>query len=85
MKRPTELWQFVCGLLAMGLAVGAVIANHNRGMGQLEEKVRALEVNQFNIQMNSDKKFDKIEVKMDAMSNDIRQVLINQERKQDKK
>lgn len=44
-----------------------------------------LKIEMFNIKMNSDKKFDKMDTKIDLIQNDTRQILINMERKADRK
>jgi|GEM_PF-2358212 len=85
MKQPTQMWQLVISVFVVLLSCGAGILNQSNKIAKLEEKLSNESVERFNAQLISDKKFDKIDNKIDAIQADTRQILINLANKVDRK
>lgn len=85
MRQPTQIWQLIISVAAVMLSCFAGIINQSNKITKLETKVETLKTEQYNMQIMSDKKFDRMEIKMDAIQADTRQILITLERKADRK
>lgn len=85
MKQPTPLWQVISICVTVLLASMAGIITANNKITRLEEDIKNVKTQQFNLQLTTDKKFDRIDAKIDLIQNDTRQILINMEKKQDRK
>jgi len=85
MKQPTQIWQTVISIFVVLLSCGAGILNQSNKIAKLEEKLSNESIERFNAQLVSDKKFDKIDNKIDAIQADTRQILINLANKVDRK
>jgi uncharacterized membrane protein (DUF106 family) len=84
MKQPTPLWQVIsiCVTLMIAGITGLLVQNNK--ISRLEAEVKELRSQQYTMQLSNDKKFDKIDGKIDGIQSDTRQILINLERKQDR-
>lgn len=78
MKQPTPLWQVIAICVTVLMASFAGIINASNKVSTLSNKVENLETQLYGIQIASDKKFDKIDNKIDNIQSDIRQILVNQ-------
>ena len=77
MKQPTQMWQLIISIFVVLLSCGAGILNQSNKIAKLEEKLSNESVERFNAQIVADKKFDKIDTKIDAIQADTRQILVN--------
>jgi hypothetical protein len=84
-KQPTPLWQVISICVTIILAGIAGLVSTNTKISRLETEINNLKDNQFNMQLSTDRKFDKIDSKIDGIQSDTRQILINLERKADRK
>lgn len=84
MQQPTPLWQVISICVMIILTCGAGIIAQNNKISKLEETVINIKSSQFNQEMETAKKFDKLEAKIDFIQTDTRQILINLERKADR-
>ena len=78
MKQPTQIWQLVISIFVVLLSCGAGIMNASNKIATLSNELDNMKIQQYSIQISSDKKFDKIDTKVDAIQADIRQILVNQ-------
>lgn len=85
MKQPTPLWQVISICITVLIASFTGIISQSNKTAGLAKDMENLKIEMFNIKMNSDKKFDKMDNKIDLIQNDTRQILINMERKADRK
>jgi len=85
MKQPTQMWQLIISIFVVLLSCGAGILNQSNKIAKLEEKLSNESVERFNAQIVADKKFDKIDTKIDAIQADTRQILVNLANKVDRK
>lgn len=85
MKQPTPLWQVITICVTIILAGITGLITTNNKITRLEEELKNLKSQQWDLQITTDKKFDKIDAKIDNIQNDTRQILVNLERKQDRK
>lgn len=85
MKQPTQMWQLIISIFVVLLSCGAGIINQSNKIAKLEEKIQNESIDRFNAQIAADKKFDKIDIKIDGIQADTRQILINLANKQDRK
>lgn len=85
MKQPTPLWQVISICITVLIASFTGIISQSNKTAALSKDLENVKIELFNIKMNSDKKFDKMDSKIDLIQNDTRQILINMERKMDRK
>lgn len=85
MKQPTTLLQVIAICVTVLLASGAGIINASNRISSLNSEVENLKIQIYNVQLAADKKFDKIDSKIDAIQADTRQILINLATKADRK
>ncbi len=85
MKQPTPLWQVISICVTVLIASFAGIINASNKISALQTEVENVKIQQYNLQLNSDKKFDRIDAKIDGIQADTRQILINLAGKQDRK
>lgn len=85
MKQPTPLWQVISICVVVLMASFTGILNASNHISKLQEQIDNLKAQQYNMQIESDKKFDKIDTKIDLIQIDTRQILINLANKQDRK
>lgn len=84
MKQPTPLWQVISICVVVLIASFTGILNQSNRIAELKKDVENLKIYQYNLQISTDKKFDKIDTKIDGIQNDTRQILINMEKKADR-
>lgn len=84
MKQPTPLWQVISICVVVLIASFTGILNQSNRIAELKKDVENLKIYQYNLQISTDKKFDKIDSKIDGIQNDTRQILINMEKKADR-
>lgn len=85
MKQPSALWQVLAMFITVGLfALGGMITASNK-ISKLEQKITDIQGQLEMTQLNTDKKFDKIDAKIDLIQNDTRQILVNLAGKMDRK
>ncbi len=84
MKQPTQLWQLVISIIVMvgGFLTG--IINQSNQIATLTKDLENVKLQQYSDKLDSDKKFDRVEAKIDFIQNDTRQILINLEKKVDR-
>lgn len=85
MKQPTQMWQLIISVAAVLLSCFAGIINQSNKIASLRTDLENVKIQQFNQQMASDKKFDKMDLKIDLIQADTRQILINLQNKADRK
>lgn len=85
MKRPAVIWQVIAICVAILSPIVAGLISQSNTVSELRTKVTNLELKIYDQQINSDKKFEKIDSKIDLIQNDTRQILINLEKKADRK
>ena len=85
MRQPTPIWSIIAICVTLILAGVAGLVTTNNKITRLEEEFQNLKDQQFQIQLNADKKFEKIDLKIDGIQADTRQILINLEKKQDRR
>lgn len=85
MKQPTPLWQVIsiCAIVLIA-AFSGIISESNR-VATLQSELDDMKIQQMQIQTNSDKRFDKMDSKIDAIQLDTRQILVNLANKEDRK
>lgn len=84
MKQPTQMWQLIISIVVMaGGFITGIISQSNQ-IAKLTTDLENVKIQQFNMQLTSDKKFDKMELKIDAIQADTRQILINLQNKVDR-
>lgn len=85
MKQPTPLWQVVSMFITVALfALGGIVSMNNK-VSKLEEAIINIQMKQTAVDAANDKKFDKLDQKIDLIQIDTRQILINMEKKMDRK
>lgn len=85
MKKPVP-WQWLIGILvAIGIPIVAGSISIMRDISSQQVRIQKLETEQYNNQLKVEKEFDKLGVKMDEQSKDIRQILIEMQNKQARK
>jgi hypothetical protein len=84
MKQPTQLWQLVISIIVMVAGFMTGIINQSNQIAKLTADLENVKIEQYSAQIASDKKFDKMELKIDAIQADTRQILINLEKKADR-
>lgn len=85
MKQPTQWWQVISICVVVLIASFGGIINESNKVARLEDRVENLKIQQMDIQTSSDKKFDRMDIKIDAIQTDTRQILINLQNKEDRK
>lgn len=84
MKREITLGQLISvGVTILSCLLAAYIALTNQ-VARLEEKDRAMENQIYNIQLNADKKFDKIDNKLDNIGQTTNETRVLLEKKADR-
>lgn len=77
MKQPTPLWQVISMFITVAIFAFTGILSANSKISRLEERLEYVQSRQAEMQLISDKKFDKMDVKIDLIQSDIRQILVN--------
>ena len=85
MKQPTQWWQVISICVVVLIASFGGIINESNKVARLEDRVENLKIQQMDIQTSSDKRFDRMDIKIDAIQTDTRQILINLQNKADRK
>lgn len=85
MKKEITVGQLIGSAITLLVAIMTAWITISNKVTRVETQQEQDRVEQYNIQLNNDKKFDKIDAKMDAISNDTRQILINLQNKADRK
>lgn len=84
MKRTTNWWQVIAACLTVAVPLTTGLISQSNTISELRTKVINIETKQYDMQISNDKKFDRLDSKIDLIQNDTRQILINLERKQDR-
>ena len=85
MKQPTPLWQVISICVVVLIASMTGIVTQSNRVASLQRDLENVKSQLYNTQISADKKFDRIDNKIDLIQNDTRQILVNLERKEDKK
>lgn len=85
MKQPTPLWQVISICITVLIASFTGILTQSNKVAALTRDLENMKLEQYNDKLSSDKKFDRIDGKIDLIQSDTRQILINLAGKQDKK
>jgi hypothetical protein len=85
MKQPTPLWQVISICITVLIASFTGILTQSNKIAELSRDVENMKLEQYNMQLSSDKKFDRIDAKIDLIQSDTRLILINLEKKADRK
>jgi len=85
MKKEITVGQVVGVAATLLIAIMSAWITLNNKVTRLETKQEQDRVEQYNLQIANDKKFDKMDNKIDGIQNDTRQILINLQNKQDRK
>lgn len=85
MKQQAQIWQLIVSVVVVVLSCFAGIISASNKIETLRADLENVKTQQFNMQTAADKKFDKIDAKIDLIQNDTRQILINLASKQDRK
>lgn len=85
MKQPTPLWQVISICVTVLIASFTGIIAQSNKIAALQKDIENIKTQQYNMQLNTDKKFDKIDAKIDAIQNDTRQILVELEKKANRK
>lgn len=85
MKREITLGQLLSVAVSVVIALATGWITQNNKVSKLEEKVMILQQQQTQQAEANEKKFDKIDKTLSDIQNDTRLILINLERKADRK
>lgn len=85
MKKEITLGQLVSVAVTVIIALATGWITQNSKVSKLEEKVLILQAQQAEQSQSNEKKFDKIDKVLGDIQADTRQILVNLERKQDRK
>lgn len=85
MKKEITLGQLVSVAVTVIIALATGWITQNSKVSKLEEKVLILQAQQAEQSQANEKKFDKIDKVLGDIQADTRQILVNLERKQDRK
>lgn len=85
MKKEITEGHLIGSATTLLIAIVAACITISNKVARIEAQRELDRVEQYNIQLSNDKKFDKIDAKMDAISNDTRLILINLQNKADRK
>jgi len=85
MKREITLGQLLSVAVSVVIALATGWITQNNKVSKLEEKVMILQQQQAQQAEANEKKFDKIDKTLSDIQNDTRLILINLERKADRK
>lgn len=85
MKKEITLGQLVSVAVTVIIALATGWITQNSKVSKLEEKVLILQAQQAEQSHANEKKFDKIDKVLGDIQADTRQILVNLERKQDRK
>lgn len=85
MKQQTNFWQVIAVCLTVCIPISIGLIRQGQEVTRLRTDVTNIQIDRMNDKMQSDKKFDKMDAKMDLIQNDTRQILIRLEQKADRK
>lgn len=85
MKKEITLGQLLAVAITLLISIVSAWVTINNKVTRLESQQQEYRDQQYTLQVANDKKFDKIDQKMDAISSDTRQILIKLENKADRK
>lgn len=85
MKQQTNFWQVIAVCLTICVPISIGLIKQGKEVAALRTDVTNIQLERFNDKMQADKKFDKMDAKMDLIQNDTRQILIRLESKADRK
>lgn len=84
MRQPTQLWQLIISIVVVLGSCFASIINASNKIATIQKDLENVKTQQYNMQLASDKKYDKIDAKLDALQSDITTIRINLEKKADR-
>lgn len=76
MKQPTPLWQVISICVTVLIASFTGIIAQSNKISKLEERVSFLQNQQISSQQNVERKFDKIDTKVDAIQETISEIRV---------
>jgi uncharacterized membrane protein (DUF106 family) len=85
MKREITFGQLISVAVTVILALATGWITQNNKVSTLQEQVRQLQNDQYNMQISTDKKFDKIDNKLDDNSSTLSDIKVLLERKADRR
>lgn len=85
MKKEITLGQLLSVAVTVIIALATGWITQNNKVSTLQEQVRQLQNDQYNMQISTDKKFDKIDNKLDDNSSTLSDIKVLLERKADRR
>ena len=85
MKQPVNWGQIIATSVVILIACFTGIVASNREVSELKNEVANIKVTMYDIKIENTKQVAKLENKIDEIQRDITQILVNQEKKVDRK
>lgn len=84
MKRPTQLWQVLAIVIGVLTPITIGLLRMRDDLSKQQVEINNLKTDQYNNQLKVEKEFDKLGIKIDDQTRDIRQILIEMQNKQNR-
>lgn len=84
MRRPTQLWQVLAIVIGVLTPITIGLLRMRDDLSKQQVEINNLKTDQYNNQLKVEKEFDKLGIKIDDQTRDIRQILIEMQNKQNR-